>query len=224
MSSEEGTQALGVSREPPPPLPGGWKAMDPLYYKGESQTFDDGDKLVHGQQGEVAGSATLDGYVGKGVAVLFPGNKDAIDCYLTTAGPLLTYPVPSLGWLPAACPPPFRCSPSSLAPVRQKEKVHKERMEQEMAEYNEQLKRDEEAEQASLTGVLAGAARAPARARATRLSRQARALPRPAAAAWPTSRAGSRRSAPRDAPAPPAPPRRAAAPSPARRGIRSGSV
>ena len=40
--------------------------------------------------------------------------------------------------------------------MRQKEKVHKERMEQEMAEYNEQLKRDEEAEQASLTGVLAG--------------------------------------------------------------------
>ena len=67
-------------------------------------------------------------------------------------------PTPSLPL--AGCPlrahPPSGAHPPPSLPVRQKEKVHKERMEQEMAEYNEQLKRDEEAEQASLTGVLAG--------------------------------------------------------------------
>ena len=72
-----------VSREPPPPLPGGWKAKDLPYYTGESQAFDDGDKVVHGQRGEVVGPGTLEGYVGKGVAVLFPGNKGRLACYLT---------------------------------------------------------------------------------------------------------------------------------------------
>ena len=72
-----------VSREPPPPLPGGWKVKDSPYFTGVSKTFDDGDKVVHGQQGEVVGPATAKGYVGKGVEVLFPGNKGAIDCLLT---------------------------------------------------------------------------------------------------------------------------------------------
>ena len=73
-----------VSREPPPPLPGGWKATDLPYFTGESQTFPSGDKLVHGQQGEVVGPATSEKTKGKGVKVLFPGNKGWIDCFLTT--------------------------------------------------------------------------------------------------------------------------------------------
>ena len=71
-----------VSREPPPPLPGGWKVEDLLYFKGESQTLRNGYKLVHGQQGEVVGPATLEGYVGKAVKVQFPGNEGCIDLYL----------------------------------------------------------------------------------------------------------------------------------------------
>ena len=71
-----------MSREPPPPLPGGWEVTDPVYFKGTSETFSNGDKLVHGQQGEVVGPATdEDGE--EGVAVLFPGNKGNVQCYLT---------------------------------------------------------------------------------------------------------------------------------------------
>ena len=66
--------SLQMSREPPPPLPGGWEAMDPVYFTGDSKTFDDGDKLVHGQQGVVVGPAALESYVGKALVVQFPGN------------------------------------------------------------------------------------------------------------------------------------------------------
>ena len=72
-----------MSREPPPPLPGGWKVEDLPYFTGMSQTFADGDKLVHGQQGEVVGPG-VGSHEGKGVAVLFPGNKGAVQCLLTT--------------------------------------------------------------------------------------------------------------------------------------------
>ena len=42
-----------------------------------------GYKLMHGQQGEMVGPATIEGHVGKGVKVLFPGNKGYVNCYLT---------------------------------------------------------------------------------------------------------------------------------------------
>ena len=48
-----------------------------------SKTISTGDKLVHGQQGEVVGPATGEKTKGKGVAVLFPGNKQSVRCYLT---------------------------------------------------------------------------------------------------------------------------------------------
>ena len=54
-----------------------------MFFTGASETFDNGDQVVHGQQGEVTAPATLEGYKGKGVAVLFPGNKDHVDCYLS---------------------------------------------------------------------------------------------------------------------------------------------
>ena len=70
-------------------LPGGYKLGEKVFFTGTSDTFDDGDKVVHGQQGEVTGPATLEGYVGKGVAVLFPGNNSTIQ-QLNTVNCLLT--------------------------------------------------------------------------------------------------------------------------------------
>ena len=64
-------------------LPGGYTVGDKVFYTGASHTFDDGDTLVHGGQGEVAGPATGENTKGKGVAVLFPGNKLNVACYLT---------------------------------------------------------------------------------------------------------------------------------------------
>ena len=53
-----------------------------VFFTGASQTFPSGNKLVHGQQGEVTGPATGESLKGKGVSVLFPGNKDNNNCYL----------------------------------------------------------------------------------------------------------------------------------------------
>ena len=72
-----------MSRDAPPPLPGGYKVGDKVFYTAANHNFADGDKLVHGQQGEVTGPPTLANVKGKGVKVLFPGNKGDVDCYLT---------------------------------------------------------------------------------------------------------------------------------------------
>ena len=80
-----------VSRDAPPALPGGYTAGDTVFYTGASETISDGYKLVHGQQGEVVGPATdEDGE--EGVAVLFPGNKGSVECYLTVVRHLRTAP------------------------------------------------------------------------------------------------------------------------------------
>ena len=72
-----------VSRKPPPPLPGGYVLGEQVYYTGASATFEDhGDRVEHGKQGEVVGPATSEGPEGKGVGVLFRGNKSAFGCYL----------------------------------------------------------------------------------------------------------------------------------------------
>jgi len=63
-------------------LPGGYRVGEKVFWTGANKPFADGDKLVHGGQGEVVGPA--DGtHKGKGVCVLFLGNKDSIDCLLT---------------------------------------------------------------------------------------------------------------------------------------------
>ena len=54
-----------------------------VYYTGLAKTFENGNRLEHGKQGEVVGPATSENHKGKGVAVSFPGNKGAISCYLT---------------------------------------------------------------------------------------------------------------------------------------------
>ena len=64
-----------------PALPGGHELGDQLYYTGSNQSSKDGDKLVHGQQGEVVGPATGE-HQGNGLQMLFPGNKVYIDCSL----------------------------------------------------------------------------------------------------------------------------------------------
>ena len=92
-----------VSREPPPPIPGGYMAGDKVYYTGTSETFQSGNRLEHGQQGEVMGPTTSERQRGKGVAVLFPGNKGAINCYLTKARRL---PPPTAPRCPIADPLP----------------------------------------------------------------------------------------------------------------------
>ena len=86
-----------VSRDAPPPLPGGYKLGEKVFYTGANETASNGDKWVHGQQGEVVGPAT-----GKErnthVNVLFPGNKGNVECLLTT--------VRRLRAASAATPPP----------------------------------------------------------------------------------------------------------------------
>ena len=64
-------------------LPGGYTVGEKVFFTGASQTWDDGDKVVHGQQGEVTGPATIETHKGKGVAVRFPGNNGSLECHLT---------------------------------------------------------------------------------------------------------------------------------------------
>ena len=73
-----------VSREPPPPLPGGYTVGEQVYYTGAGHTFASGNQLEDGKQGEVVGPAEDESFKGKCVAVLFPGNKGVIDCFSRT--------------------------------------------------------------------------------------------------------------------------------------------
>ena len=77
-----------------PTLPGGYTAGEKVFYTGTSQTFPTGDKLVHGQQGEVVGPST-DKMMGKGVAVRFPGNTGIVTCSLTQVRRLRAAPAGS---------------------------------------------------------------------------------------------------------------------------------
>ena len=70
-----------MSRDAPPPLPGGYKMGEKVFYTAEDHTFLSGNTLLHGQQGEVIGPGTGD-YEGKGVYVLFPGNAADVICTL----------------------------------------------------------------------------------------------------------------------------------------------
>ena len=92
-----------MNRKPPPPLPGGYAPGDKAFYTGTSQTWDDGDKLVHGQQGEVVGPA-----FGETVAMRFPGIKSNIGCFLDSVRRLRTAPPPLRL---RSQPPPLRPTP-----------------------------------------------------------------------------------------------------------------
>ena len=65
-------------------LPGGYTVGEKVFFTGTGQTFLSGNKVVHGQQGEVTGPGTGQNYKGKAVAVLYPGNKGSSECFLDT--------------------------------------------------------------------------------------------------------------------------------------------
>ena len=64
-------------------VPGGYEVGEKVFFAGQNQTFPNGDKLVHCGEGEVVGPATDETHKGKGVKVLFPGNKGTVNCCLT---------------------------------------------------------------------------------------------------------------------------------------------
>ena len=55
-----------------------------FFYNGASWIFENGDRIVHGQQGEVLGPATNKKRVGKGLSMMFEGNKAVVYCLLTS--------------------------------------------------------------------------------------------------------------------------------------------
>ena len=74
-----GCLLLTLSRDPPPPLPGGYQLGDMVQYLGSGRTYDDGDRLTHGQQGEVMGPSIK---YGGSLRIKFPINKRNISCVL----------------------------------------------------------------------------------------------------------------------------------------------
>ena len=88
-------ECVQVSCNAPPPLPGGYKVGEKVFFTAASQTLPNGDKLVHGQQGEVTGPGTGEALKGKGVQVLFPGNKGNVNCWLATVRRLRCHPPPA---------------------------------------------------------------------------------------------------------------------------------
>ena len=89
-----------------PALPGGHELGDQLYFTGPNQSFESGDKLTHGQQGEVVGPATGAKHQGNGLKMQFPGNKGHANCSLTRLSREQPPPLP-----PAAPQPPSRGVP-----------------------------------------------------------------------------------------------------------------
>ena len=73
-------------------LPGGYKVGEKVFFTRASWTAPNGDKVVHGQQGEVVGPVTNEAHKGKGVAVRFPGNKHSIGCSLIEVRRLRSHP------------------------------------------------------------------------------------------------------------------------------------
>ena len=86
-----------VSREPPSPLPGGFKLGERVYFVGASQTFSDGVRIVHGAQGEVMGPATSSRRTqGQGLSMKFPGNQQPVGCFLKELSKSEPPPLPQL--------------------------------------------------------------------------------------------------------------------------------
>ena len=65
---------------PAPPLPGGYKVGEKLYFIGARETVSTGDRVVHGEQGEVMGPGT--GELASQLAIKFPNNKGNVGCSL----------------------------------------------------------------------------------------------------------------------------------------------
>merc|ERR1719195_1877647 len=80
-----------LSRDPATELPGGWAVGEKCHYLGDSQSWDDGDKLTHGELGTVMGPATFS-KAGKGLSVMFPGNKEQVEVWLKDISPATELP------------------------------------------------------------------------------------------------------------------------------------
>ena len=89
----ESLTAAEAALPPPPPLPGNHSLREMLYFTAASEDCPNGDRVEHGQRGEVMGPATHEPHRGKGLAIKFEGNKGAVDCYLDM---LSREPPPSL--------------------------------------------------------------------------------------------------------------------------------
>ena len=106
-----------VSRGAPPPLPGGYVVGENVFYTGDSVAFDDGDELVHGQQGVVTGPiGPGSGHEGNGVCVRFPDNTDDFGCLLTEVRRLRAASAAT----PSSCAPHTRRCPR---PVRTRDSL-----------------------------------------------------------------------------------------------------
>eukprot|EP00966_Prymnesium_polylepis_P126179 2917784-Prymnesium_polylepis.1 len=73
-----------LSRSLPPPLPGGNKVGDEVYYLGCNATLMPGAHVTHGGKGQVVGPQFGDD---TRVAVLFPGNTESIACRVSELTP-----------------------------------------------------------------------------------------------------------------------------------------
>ena len=69
-----------LSYRDPGPLPGERSLGERLHYIGMSETYRNGDKLIHGQQGEVMGPALSEELRGIGLNMKFAGNSENIEC------------------------------------------------------------------------------------------------------------------------------------------------
>ena len=100
-----------MSRGAPPPLPGGYTMGEKVFFTGSNRTWDDGDKLVHGQQGKVTGPVTGEKTKDTQVKVRFPGNRSNVVVNLTSVRRLRAAP---------AADPPHACAPHTrdARPVR----------------------------------------------------------------------------------------------------------
>jgi hypothetical protein len=64
-------------------MPGIFNMTEHVFYTGDNYTSPNGEKMVHGQQGEVMGPATSESHKGKGLCIRFPGNTLNVNCLLT---------------------------------------------------------------------------------------------------------------------------------------------
>ena len=114
-----------MSRDAPPPLPGGYKVGEKVFYTWASETVPSGDKVVHGQQGEVVGPGSgEDG--DKRVHVRFPGNKGIINLLLTDVRRLraASAATPRLRPARATLPTPRACVPATASAAASQPSLH----------------------------------------------------------------------------------------------------
>ena len=89
----------------PPPLPGGYKVGEKVFFTGVNDVPFQAASLWYGQQGEVTGPATHESHK-ESLEVLFPGNKNSDNCYLIEVRRL---PAASAATLCARAPHTRRC-------------------------------------------------------------------------------------------------------------------